>query len=186
MKLSTVGTDGRMACRERVANPTPPSRKGKLMKTKIIGGLIAVPTALGIGGAGTAFATPAHGDTTSTTLDACGYFVGEQTPATTEMDGATTTRSGTWTGVTNNYVNTPVASLGDVHGAFHETTTSNVAGDVTGTESFVSNAGKIDQTFTYGPDVVGGFNVTVTATRDLSFLTSSTAGNCYMGPFPRP
>jgi hypothetical protein len=148
--------------------------------------LISALAVLAVGGAGQASASPARGVTSTTTLDACGYFIGTQTAANTDTDGATTTQRGTWTGVTNNYFLTPVASLGDVQGAFSETTTTNSSGDVTGTESFVSNAGKIYQTFAYGPDVVGGFNVAVTATRDLSFLTSSTAGQCYSGPFPRP
>jgi hypothetical protein len=143
-------------------------------------------TVLGVGGGVEAFASPAHGTTSSTTLDACGYFTGEQTPANSKTDGATTTERGTWTGVSNNYVNTPVASLGKVQGAFVETSTTDSNGNVTGTESFTSNAGKIDQTFTYGPDVPGGFSVSVVATRDLSFLTSDTDGQCYTGPFPRP
>jgi hypothetical protein len=155
--------------------------------------LLGVLAVLGVGGgvgvfATSAFATPAHGTTSMTTLDACGYFYGEQTPAFTHTDGTTTTQRGTWTGVWNNYVNTPVASLGKVQGAFAETTSTYGPGgqDTQGTESFTSNAGQIDQTFSYGPDVVGGFNVSVTATRDLSFLTSNTNGACYGGTFPRP
>src|SRR4051812_3983945 len=112
---------------------------------------LAIPTALSI--TGVASATPAHGTTVSTTLDACGYFVGDQTPANSKTDGSTTTQHGTWTGVSNNYVNTPVASLGKVQGAFEETTTADVRGNVTGTETFTSSAGKITQTFSYGPDV---------------------------------
>jgi hypothetical protein len=141
-----------------------------------------------VGVAGAAGASPAHGSTSMTTLDACGYFYGEQTPAFTHADGGTTTQKGTWTGVWNNYVDTRVASLGTVQGAFSETTSTYGTNgqDTQGTESFTSNAGKIDQTFSYGPDVVGGFNVDVTATRDLSFLTSNTNGACYSGPFPRP
>src|SRR5207253_2466513 len=81
-------------------------------------------------------------------------------------DGATTTQRGTWTGVTNNYVFTPVASLGKVQGAFEETTTDNFdgLGDTSGTETFTSSAGKIFQTFSYGPVVPAGFRVSVTAT----------------------
>jgi hypothetical protein len=130
--------------------------------------------------------TPGQKISSSTTLDACGYFVGTQTANKTDQSGTLYGESGTWTGVSNNYVNTPVASLGAVQGSYTETTTTNSAGDTSGTETFQSNAGQIDQTFSYGPDVVGGFNVSVTATRDLSFLTSSTAGACYTGPFPRP
>jgi hypothetical protein len=126
----------------------------------------------------------------STTLDACGYFVGTQTASddSQSVSGGviSETQHGTWTGVENDYVFTPVASLGKVQGAFTEVTQTAADGTVTGTESFTSNAGKIDQTFTYGPSVPGGFIVTVTATRDLAFLTSSTNGNCYSGPFPRP
>ena len=149
--------------------------------TVLASGVALVPVA--------ASASPAHGTTSTTTLDACGYFLGDQTPAFTHVDGATTTERGTWTGVTNDYSFTPVASLGTVQGAFAEVTTTyeGASGlDTVGTESFTSNAGQIDQTFTYGPDVVGGFSVTVTATRDLSFLTSSTNGACYTGQFPRP
>jgi hypothetical protein len=135
-----------------------------------------------------AFASPAHGTAESTTLDACGYFGGVQTAANTKTDGATTTQHGTWTGVINNSDQSPVASLGKVQGAFEETTTHNFdgLGDTSGTETFTSNAGQISQTFTYGPGVIGGFNVSVTATRDLAFLTSDTNGQCYMGPVPRP
>lgn len=126
----------------------------------------------------------------STTLDACGYFVGTQTPTkvtTHTANGVTyTTESGTWTGVDNNYNNGPVSSLGTVSGTYTETTSKNAAGDVTGTEHFESSSGTIDQTFSYGPDVTGGYSVTVTATGDLAFLTSSTAGECYAGAFPRP
>lgn len=128
-----------------------------------------------------------HGTPQQTTLDACGYFYGYQTATETSTDSTgATTQKGQWTGVWNNYVNTLVASLGNVQGSFTETTSTDTLGNVTGTEEFQSNAGKIDQTFTYGPSVPGGFSVTVTATRDLSFLTSDTNGHCYTGPFPRP
>ncbi|MEO6858201.1 MAG: hypothetical protein ABI323_06395 [Solirubrobacteraceae bacterium] len=59
-------------------------------------------------------------------------------------------RNGTWTGVENNSVFTPVASLGDVHGAFTEVTQTTADGTTSGTETFTSNAGKIDQAFTTG------------------------------------
>lgn len=137
-----------------------------------------------------AFAANTHGDPESTTLDACGYFVGTQTASvshTSTSDGVTsTTEHGAWTGVLNNYVLTPVDSLGDVHGAYSETTTTDANGVVTGVETFTSNAGQISQTFTFGPGVPGGYMVSVTATRDLSFLTSDTNGQCYTGPIPRP
>jgi len=42
------------------------------------------------------------------------------------------------------HVLTPVASLGTVQGSYTETTTTN--GDRSGTETFHSNAGEIDQT----------------------------------------
>jgi hypothetical protein len=144
------------------------------------------PAHLGLGRAG---AAPSKTGS-STTLDACGYFVGTQVASndSTSMSNGVTydTQHGTWTGVENNYGFGPVASLGDVHGAFTEVTQTAADGTVTGTESFTSNAGKIDQTFTYGSAVPGTFDVSVTATRDLAFLTSDTNGNCYSGPFPRP
>jgi hypothetical protein len=131
--------------------------------------------------------TPGQKTPVSTTLDACGYFVGTQTANKTTTSGATSTEKGTWTGVLNNYTLTPVASLGSVKGSYTETTTTDSAtGTTTGTETFRSSAGQITQSFSYGPLVTGGFSVTVTATGDLSFLTSDTAGGCYTGPFPRP
>lgn len=158
-----------------------------------IGGVAAMAAGLVLlVSAGTAAADPGNGFNktgSSTTLDACGYFVGTQTPSndsTSTGNGVTSeTQHGTWTGVENDYLFTPVTSLGDVHGAYSETTQTAADGTVTGTESFTGNAGKIDQTFAYGPNVPGGYTVTVTATRDLAFLTSSTDGNCYSGPFPR-
>lgn len=147
---------------------------------------LAIAAGTSVALAGAASAAPADGTPTSTTLDACGYFVGVQTAANTKTKNGVTEQHGTWTGVSNNYVNTPVASLGDVHGAFREATWLDGNGDTVGTEDFTSNAGKIHQSFTYGPNVVGGFSVQVTATRSLSFLTSDTNGDCYMGPFPRP
>jgi hypothetical protein len=86
-----------------------------------------------------------------------------------------------------------VLSLGAVQGAYSETTqtggdpfgSSDPAAYFQGTEQFVSGAGKINQTFYFSPSNPGGWTVTVTATRDLSFLTSDTNGNCYPGPFPR-
>jgi hypothetical protein len=158
-----------------------------IKKTIVIG-----VSAIALVGAGTTAAS-AHpvithgGSPGSTTLDACAYFVGTQTAQTTKSitnsDGSvTTTEHGSWTGVTNNYVNTPVASLGSVEGRYAETYTKNVDGSISGTENFVSSAGNIDQVFIIGP----GYNVSVTATKSLSFLTSNTNGACYTVPFPRP
>jgi hypothetical protein len=131
--------------------------------------------------------TPGQKLTSSTTLDACGYFVGTQTAnvTSTGKDGSTTEK-GTWVGVDNNYGGTPVESLGAVHGSYTETTATDEAGTTTGTEIFRSNAGQITQMFAYGTGVIGGFIVSVTATGDLSFLTSDTNGQCYTGAFPRP
>ncbi len=126
--------------------------------------------------------TPGQKLTSSTTLDACGYFVGSQTANKTTTSGATYTEKGTWTGVSNNYVNTPVASSGTVTGSYSETVTTNPDGSISGTESFKSDAGQIDQIFAYN----GTWTVSVTATGDLSFLTSDTNGDCYTGAFPRP
>lgn len=123
-----------------------------------------------------------------TTLDACGYFYGSQTAENSSVttNGGTTYSSsrGTWTGVFNNYVNTRVESLGVVQGAFSDSHSVDSAGNVSGTEHFVSNAGKIDQNYSFS--LLTGWSVSVTATRDLSFLTSDTNGHCYTGPFPRP
>lgn len=92
--------------------------------------------------AGTAGADPGHGFNktgSSTTLDACGYFIGTQTPSndsTNTSNGVMSeTQHGTWTGVENNYVFTPVASLGDVHGAYTEVTQTTADGTTTGTET---------------------------------------------------
>jgi hypothetical protein len=171
--------------------------------TVLLGAVAAVVglAALAVAGPGIAGADAGNGFNTLkgqsgyTTLDACGYFSGVQTASNgntvTNPDGSVTTEEhGTWYGVyndaTNHVVVTPVNSLGTVNGAYQESQTTNTAGDTTGTESFTSNAGKVSQQFSYGPDVNGGFSVNVTATRDLSFLTSNTAGQCYMGTFPRP
>ena len=130
--------------------------------------------------------SPGQKVTSSTTLDACGYFVGTQTANKTTTSGTTSTEKGTWTGVTNNYSLTPVASLGPVTGSYSQTTTTDTTTSVTsGTETFRSDAGQISQTFAYGGNTPGGFNVSVTATGSLSFLTSNTDGACYPGA-PRP
>jgi hypothetical protein len=125
----------------------------------------------------------------ATTLDACGFFVGIETPTQTKeyTEGGVTYRSekGKWTGVTNNYGNGPVASLGDVKGTYRLETATGADGIIRGTESFHSSAGKIDQTFVLN-FAVGSFDVTVVATKELSFLTSDTDGQCYAGQFPRP
>lgn len=148
----------------------------------------AVPLAL----TGAAGAAPV-GDhaSSSTTLDACGYFVGTQTIRSDETrvasDGTVyDIQHGTWTGVENNYYLTPVASLGTVQGAYTQVTYTASDGTIVRTETFTSDAGMIAQSFMIGPNVPGYFSVDVTATRDLAFLTSSTAGQCYSGPAPRP
>ena len=51
-----------------------------------------------------ASASTAYG---STTPDACGYFIGDQTPAFTHTGGTTTTQRGTSTGISSNYAFTP-------------------------------------------------------------------------------
>jgi hypothetical protein len=128
--------------------------------------------------------TPGQKLSSLTTLDACGYFIGTQTSNKSATSGSTYTEKGTWTGVSNNYVNTPVASLGTVTGSYSETvtTTNATPGALSGTESFKSDAGQINQTFSFDGTT---WSVTVTATGSLSFLTSSTAGACYTGTFPR-
>jgi hypothetical protein len=129
-------------------------------------------------------ATPGQHAVSSTTLDACGYFVGTQTANKTADTGTSYSEKGTWTGVDNNYGGGPVASLGDVKGSYTESYDYAPNGDITnGTEIFRSNAGELTQTFQF---VGGTWSVSVTATRSLSFLTSDTNGHCYMGPFPRP
>jgi len=155
------------------------------MKRLVLATLVCAAATVGM--ASPAFADPASTQVpVSTTLDACGYFIGMQTPrATTEKNGVTT-QHGTWTGVTNNYLFTPVASLGSVAGSFEEQTETLPDLTEVGTETFHSGAGTIVQSFMIGSNVPGFFSVSVTATRDLAFLTSSTAGGCYTGPFPRP
>jgi hypothetical protein len=123
------------------------------------------------------------GNPSTTTLDACGYFVGTQTPTDTKTKGATTSEKGTWTGVDNNYGGGPVASLGPVDGSYSETVTDTGGGSFSGTEDFKSKAGAISQTFSFDGTT---FTVSVTATKSLAFLTSDTNGACYSGPFPRP
>ena len=142
------------------------------------------------------FASPALADTptkgpavsSSTTLDACGYFVGTQTPnrSYTYVSGGIThhIETGTWTGVDNNYSHIPVASLGPVTGSYSELASTDASGNVNGVEAFQSNVGSIVQQFAFAPS--SGYSVSVKATRNLSFLTSDTHGHCYAGPFPRP
>ena len=128
--------------------------------------------------------TPGQKISTDTTLDACGYFIGTQTANKTTTVGSTYSEKGTWSGVTNNYSYIPVASLGTVTGSYSMTVTTNLDTSINGVESFKSNAGTIDQIFAYSS--TSGWTVTVTATGSLAFLTSSTNGACYTGPFPRP
>jgi len=77
-----------------------------------------------------------------------------------------------------------VASLGAVKGSFSETYTEDSTGNLSGTETFQSNAGSISQVYSFSTSI--GWTVSVNATRDLSFLTSNTNGDCYTGAFPRP
>lgn len=134
-----------------------------------------------------ATASAAEKTSAVTTLDACGYFIGLQTASHTDNDMANgvtyTTEHGTWTGVTNNYFQTPVASLGPVKGAYDDTHSKDAAGNIAGTERFISSAGKINQVYAR---TNGVWNVSVIATGELSFLTSNTNGHCYTGLFPRP
>ncbi|MEP7001419.1 MAG: hypothetical protein ABI969_13125 [bacterium] len=129
--------------------------------------------------------TPGSKISSSTTLDACGYFVGVQTANKTSVNGTLHSDNGTWSGVSNNYVNTPVASLGAVSGSYTDSYNLDpLTGYISnGSETFRSNAGTITQSFAFDAT---GWHVSVTATGSLSFLTSDTNGNCYTGPFPRP
>lgn len=137
------------------------------------------------------FAAPASASTvgvaSETTLDACGYFIGYQTPSHTDQDvknGVTYTKEhGTWTGVFNNYVHTRVLSLGPVTGSYRDRHSKDAAGNISGSERFRSAAGNIDQVYSR---TAGTWSVAVVATGQLSFLTSNTNGHCYTGPFPRP
>ena len=127
--------------------------------------------------------TPGQKITSSTTLDACGYFVGTTTANKTTTSGSNYTEKGTWTGVSNNYGGGPVNSLGSVTGSYTESQTGSYSlGTLSGTELFRSSAGTINQTFSYN----GTWTVTVTATGNLSFLTSDTNNACYTGTWPRP
>jgi ABC-type oligopeptide transport system substrate-binding subunit len=130
--------------------------------------------------------SPGQKDSSSTTLDACGYFVGTQTANKTNISGTTYVEKGTWTGVSNNYGGGPVTSLGSVKGSYTLSQDGSFSsGSITnGSEVFHSNAGTISQTYSY--DDATGWHVSVTGTGSLSFLTSDTSGACYMGTFPRP
>lgn len=135
-------------------------------------------------------AKPIVGQTSSTTLDACGFFVGAATPTRvsehTSRRGVTNIYDrGTFTGVDNNYGKGPVASLGPVTGSYVEKYVTDAAGNVSGVERFRSEAGTIDQTFAYNA-ATNTWSVSVTATGDLAFLTSDTDRHCYNDPFPRP
>src|SRR4051812_909583 len=136
-------------------------RRIAIAAVSVIGATLAL-------GASSVFAgndTPGQKLSSPTTLDACGFFVGTQTANKTDTRGAVRSSNGTWTGVSNNYGNGPVASLGTVHGSYTESTTTNIANTITtGTETFHSNAGEINQTFSYGSGVPFGFSVSVTAT----------------------
>jgi hypothetical protein len=134
--------------------------------------------------------TPGQKITGPTVLDACGYFYGTQTANKTTTVGSTYSEQGTWSGVNNfsGVLNapqgSPVASLGTVTGSYNMTVVTISVNSISGVESFKSDAGTIDQTFAFS--LTTGWTVTVTATGSLAFLTSSTAGACYTGPFPRP
>lgn len=128
-----------------------------------------------------------HGQkvTVQTTLDACGYFIGTSTANKTTQAGDSYTDKGTWSGVENNYYYTPVSSLGTVTGSYTDSYNEDSSGNITnGSETFRSGDGTITQSYSY--NTVTGWDVSVTATGDLSFLTSNTNGDCYTGPFPRP
>jgi hypothetical protein len=129
--------------------------------------------------------TPGQKTPTTTTLDACGYFTGVSTANKTTQSGTFYTDKGTWTGVSNNYYDTPVASLGTVTGSYTDSGNLDPStGAITGgTEVFRSDAGSITQSYAFDPAT--GWHVSVAATGSLSFLTSSTNGACYMGTFPR-
>jgi len=142
-----------------------------------------------------ALAQGKHGGDQSytTTLDACGYFISNATPnhssAYTYHDVKHSSESGTFTGVINNYGFSPVASLGRVSGSYSETYTTDAAGNVSGTEVFRSKSGSIYQTFSATPEPGRVYTVEVSATGNLSFLTSDTNGHCYGvdgQPIPRP
>jgi hypothetical protein len=150
-----------------------------VLGTTLALGAIAVP-ALAVN------ETPGQKITVSTTLDACGYFVGTQTANKTNVSGTLNSDNGTWTGVDNNYGNGPVASLGAVTGSYTDSYNydSGTGAITNGVETLRSDAGKITQSFAFDPST--GWHVSVTATGSLSFLTSDTNGNCYTGPFPRP
>ena len=175
-----------------------------MLKRKLIAVATTSVASLSLMGAGpfgsTAFASSTHdrGHNTpqrvssSTTLDACGYFGGIQTPTesyTYTANGVTYhTEKGTWTGVSNIAGQTsPVASLGSVKGSYTESYSENDGTYLLqGSETFRSNAGKVHQVYSYNAETFSDFNVSVTATRDLSFLTSDTNGHCYTGTYPRP
>jgi hypothetical protein len=129
--------------------------------------------------------SPGKKTTSMTTLDACGYFVGWQTANKTTESETSFAEKGTWTGVSNNYYLTPVASLGTVTGSYTDSyDLDSATGAVSnGSEIFRSDAGTITQSFSFDPST--GWHVSVTATGDLSFLTSDTDGACYTGAFPR-
>jgi hypothetical protein len=91
--------------------------------------------------------SPGQKSPSFTTLDACGYFYGYQTANKTSTSGTTYTEKGTWTGVSNNYYYTPVASLGTVTGSYAESQDGSYSGGTgtitNGTEVLRSNAGTI-------------------------------------------
>lgn len=134
--------------------------------------------------------TAPNSGSTSTTLDACGYFGGKQTPSTNSQftDATGTTHysdRGTWTGVTNISTGTAVASLGSVTGDYSENYTVDAVGNLKGVEQFQSNSGAVEQNYSYDT-VTNAWTVRVSANRALTFLSSDTNGHCYTGAYPRP
>jgi hypothetical protein len=137
-----------------------------------------------VGAAGVSAATV--GVPAETTLDACGYFIGYQTPSHvyTYQDGGVTYTAeyGTWVGVWNNYSHIPVASVSPVTGSYLDAYSIDAAGNIRGVEYFRSAKGNIQQRFAR---TSGQWTVSVVATDQLAFLTSDTSGHCYTGPVPR-
>lgn len=153
----------------------------------VLAGALAVPAfaASNNGAGGTVHGV---GSTTTTTLDACGFFLGTQTQTqyhTFTKNGVLhDNERGTWTGVTN-VEGSKVASLGNVSGTYVENYTISKTGMLKGTEEFHSSVGNIAQQFSFNAATFSDFNVNVVATGELSFMTSNTNGHCYTGPSPR-
>lgn len=184
---STPPTSFIYVCRPWLSCARAPWEGLTMFRTKLLSALTVAIVGIGL------IAAPALAvnvkPTSSTTLDACGYFMGttsqNKVSSTTSGTATTTSDKGTWTGVTNTYGGTPVASLGPVKGSYTQTYTFDTATNniTNGTETFRSNRGSITQSF----ERIGGtWSVEVVATGELSFLTSDTDGACYTGEYPRP